>query len=244
MFRVRALLVLLLILLLTSLRSAALASAEEPRCRCATSDACYHYLHSPVPAPRDACSCPRCTEKARHTGADVIAGWNPDCWTSKDLDCFLKRHAASWRLNCSACMAVTDCCKTPHPEWCPQCGEDGKSPWKKDALNQINARLAVEKKRFNPRHAVAIVARHVYVVTDVPQAKVQCENGLRTLGTHEYAHLLAMRGEIAHREFSEKVGTPGTAVPVGVFVPGDERIAADVKAAYFRLARVPMIYSS
>ncbi len=242
--RLFALLVLLLCFATGRASAAAADDEDAPVCRCPSGEACYHWLNAPVSAPDADCPCGKCAPRSRHAGNEVPAGWNPDCWKSRDMRCFLKRQATNWRFTCSECLADTTCCKTDHPDMCPQCGPDGKSPWRKDAAQTVAERLAVERKHFDKSRVITIVARHVYLVTDAPGLRIPAEDGMRIPSAHEYAHILAMRAERAWREFNTLVGSPGTSRPVGVFIPKDESSATALKTAYFRHPRAPMIYSS
>jgi hypothetical protein len=226
---------------------AALAGDEEPSApadRCPNGFACYHFLRAPVAAP-DPCPCPRCTPEHPHAGDDVPEGWSGDCWNRRSLACFLKRHAASWRLSCSECLADKDCCK-PLGDRCPMCDDPkGAGPWRKDAEKTVAERLEVEKRHWDKGTPVVVVGRHFYAVTDVRIAKVVTpHDGERAVSGHEYAHILVMRAEAARRDFEKAFGMPGTPGQTALFVPEKDTTGRKIRADYFRNPEVPFIYSA
>ena len=244
----RRLLLLAAAFLLAAVPATAAQDEDEPaanRCVCAGRDACYHFLRAPVSAP-DPCLCPRCAPGAVHDGGTVPEGWSRDCFARKDLACFLKRHAASWRLTCSACLDATTCCDAPHPERCPACQEGERpSPWRKSAAADIEARMAVERKHFGRGKPVVVIGRRFYVVTDVQSIRVMTpHDGMRVVSGHEYAHILVMRAEGAYREFCASFGAPRTNGLLGIFIPERDKEMLAVREAYFRNEKAPMIYAA
>src|SRR5690349_506943 len=77
---------------------------KAPKCTCDKRNACWHYLNAPVAPPNDPCWCRVCTSDHPHAGKTPIEGWNAECFARKSLDCFLRRHAASWRITCFDCL--------------------------------------------------------------------------------------------------------------------------------------------
>lgn len=215
-------------------------------CKCADTEACYHYLNAPVAAPDGPCPCPACVAPRVHDGATVPAGWNRECFASRDVDCFLKRHSASWRLVCSACIADTKCCTRPNPERCPSCQDgDAKSPFPKDAAATARERLAVERKVFTKSEPIVVLSRHFYVVTDIRSIRVHLQGGGWRVATgHEYAHIAVQRAEQAYREFRAAFGAPSVGRGTGIFIPSSETTARDLQGVYFRSPRSHMVYSS
>ena len=129
--------------------------ADEARCHCVHRTACYHFLNAPVSAPDDPCSCEKCETKGRHTpGREIPKGFNRACMASNRMDCFLQRHAASWKLACSACLDNEECCSFEGSASCPDCAQPGrprpiaKDPFRKEIRAAIDERLAVERKYF------------------------------------------------------------------------------------------------
>ena len=117
--------VLLALLALLGPTLASAHGADEPRCTCRAKNACYHYLRAPVRPPDDPCGCRKCEEVSRHDGVEVPRGWHRPCFAlANHMDCFLRRHAASWRFTCSACLEQDDCCSYENQDRCPACGPD------------------------------------------------------------------------------------------------------------------------
>ena len=223
----------------------AVAGAADSPDRCVHTQACYHFLNAPVSAP-DPCYCPKCTPEHQHGGDTVPEGWSRACWARKSMACFLKRHAASWRLSCSECLADKDCCKSAFPARCPMCDDDkGPGPWRKDAETVVAEQLAVEKQHWDKSEPIVVVGRHFYVVTDVRSMRVITpHDGTRVLSGHEYAHVLVMRAEAARRDFEDAFGMPGTPGQTGIFVPEKDGTGRKLRADYFRNANVPFVYSA
>lgn len=219
---------------------------ETADCRCEVQKACYHYLRAPVSAPSGECWCPKCDPDRPHGGDKVPRGWNPLCFASKNMDAFLRRHAASWKFTCSACLSDPKPCSQAHPELCPQCQEGaGDGPWRKGAFETAEERVKVEKRVFDKSDPIVIFGRKAYVVTDVDRIKILCQGGgLRVATGHEYAHIMAMRAETALREFSRSFGSPRISKPVGVFLPSKETTARKLQDLYFRNPDVAMVYSA
>lgn len=235
-----------LVLLLALPASGGDDDPAAPRCRCAHSEACYHYLNAPVAPPEGPCPCPACTPEHVHDGGAVVQGWNPACWAMRSLDAFLRRHAASWRLTCSACLDDAGRCKFPHPERCPACQDgDAPSPWAKDAAATMAERIEVESRVFRKSAPVIVYSKHFYVVTDIQRIRIATQgSGLRVASGHEYAHIMLVRAEQALRDFRDRIGMCGLSQPMGIFLPASESTAMDLQGAYFRNRRVSMIYSS
>jgi hypothetical protein len=220
-------------------------AAAADRCLCERRQACWHFLRAPVSAP-DPCDCPKCRPGAVHDGQKVPEGWNRSCFERKSMACFLKRHAASWRVACSACLEDADCCKEAQPAKCPRCGPgDGPSPWRKDAAATLAERMEVERKRFARGKPVIAVGTRFYVVTDVDSIRVTTpHDGARVVDGHEYAHILVTRAERAYRDFCRAFGTPRISRPVGIFVPQRDKEMASIREAYFRNEKAPLVYSA
>jgi hypothetical protein len=225
---------------------------SEPKCTCATHNACWHYLHAPVEPPDGPCYCPKCTKDHPHDGGTVVEGWNPQCFAGKSMDCFLRRHAASWKITCSECLAETKCCNFKHSERCPACGEGdladpfAKDCFGKDARAAAAERLAVEQKVFGKRKITVAYSRHFYVVCDFEQTKMKTQSGgARYVNGHEYAHVALERAERVFRDFDVAFRGRVTLLrPMGIYLVHSDATAAALREAYFRNKNAPMIYSS
>jgi HEAT repeat protein len=225
--------------------------AREPKCTCATKNACWHWLHAPVEPSAEPCWCPLCTNDRRHDGTKVPEGWNPQCFTGKSVDCFLRRHAASWKITCSDCLEGTKCCEYKNRARCPACAEgDAKDPLKsdcfgKDARAAAAERLAFESKWYEKSKPVVAYSRRFYVVTDLKHIQIKTQGGLRYVDAHEYAHIVLERAEKAFREFDEAFkGRVGLLRPMAIILPQRETTAFAIREQYFRNKNAPMIYSS
>jgi hypothetical protein len=227
-------------------------AVHEPKCTCAAHNACWHFLHAPVDPPDEPCWCPKCEPEHRHAGTTVPEGWNAQCFQGKSMECFLRRHAASWKITCSECLAETKCCEFKHQERCPACGEgDAKDPFKtdcfgKDARTSASERVGVEEKVFGKKKPLVLYSRHFYLVTDIPRVQIRTQGGsLRYVETHEYAHIMLERAEKAYRDFDEGFkGRISLLRPMGIFLPQRETTGFAVREQYFRNKNAPMIYSS
>ena len=244
---------LLAFAIVVSLLANVVHAQDEPRCVCKHREACYHFLNAPVPAPDEDCSCQKCAGGDIHSpGEQVPDGWNEACFASNRLACFLKRHAASWNISCSACLDNDSCCPTPHPDTCPNCGDvKHDDPFDKDALRQdaratMAEQLEGEKRFFDPKSVVIAYSRRFYVVTDIPKIRLLDQRGrVRWATTHEYAHLMLQRAEIACDELSEQLGGRIKLLrPMGIYLPKSERKGRELQDVYFRNSRNHMIYSS
>ncbi len=229
------------------------AAEDAPRCVCKFRRACYHFLNAPVPPPNEPCSCAKCAGGDIHSpGEQIPDGWNAACFASNRMECFLKRHAVSGKITCSACLDNHTCCPFPHQDTCPRCGDVGYGdPFVKDALRQDARATMAEQLRgempfFDEKRVVVVYTRRFYLVTDIPKVRLMDSRGrLRWAKTHEYAHLMLQRAELAYDELSEQLGGSIKLLrPMGIYLPESERDARKLQAVYFRAARNHMIYSS
>jgi HEAT repeat protein len=227
-------------------------ASREPKCTCESRNACWHFLRAPTTPADQPCWCPKCTSDHPHDGKTVPKGWNPQCFQSKSLDCFLRRHSASWKITCTECLANKDCCDAKNQVRCPACAEgDAKDPlakdcYGKDARGSAAERLAVELKVFDRKKPVCMFSRRFYVVTDMQHVQIRTQGGgFRYVDAHEYGHIVLERAEKAYRQFDEAFKGRITLMrPMGIFLPQDDRTATSVREAYFRNKNAPMIYSS
>jgi HEAT repeat protein len=227
-------------------------ASREPKCTCATKNACWHYLHAPFDPPDGACWCEKCDGDHRHDGQTVPPGWNPQCFQSKATACFLRRHAASWKITCSECLSDDKCCNFKNHERCPACAEgEGKDPAKldcfgKDARAAVAERVAVEAKVFGKRKFAVAYSRRFYVVCDFEQVRMRTQSGGgRYVDAHEYAHVALERAERVFRDFETAFRGRVTLLrPMGIYLVKRDTTAATLREAYFRNKNAPMIYSS
>ncbi len=219
--------------------------ADDTLCRCRAGNACWHYLHAPVDPPADPCWCNFCTKVSKHDGSTPLPeNWSVTCATNGRMECFLKRHAASWGMVCSECLAKEGCtCRNPHPEDCPQC-EKGGSPWDAEKRKQIEFRLKKEQEVFASKDVVIVWSPHYYVVTDIPSLKIRTQSGVyRVIGTHEIAHIYAERCEKARREFVQAFGNEvGGDLPSAIYLPKRETTGGRIQAKYNGSARTNLVY--
>jgi hypothetical protein len=219
--------------------------SDDAACRCKAGNACWHYLHAPVEPPADPCWCNFCTKVSRHDGSKPLpADWSVTCATNGRMQCFLKRHAASWNLYCSECLEKDDCaCKNAHPGDCPRC-EKGGSPWDPEKRKDLAYRLKKEQEVFATRDVVIAWSPHFYVVTDIPSLKIPTGPATyRVAGTHELAHIYAERAEKARREFIQNFGDEwGGDLPSAIYLPKRETTGARVQAKYNGSARTNLVY--
>lgn len=224
---------------------------REPKCTCAGRNACWHFLHAPVEPPNGPCWCAKCTPDHPHDGKSPPEGWNLQCFQGGSLDCFLRRHAASWRITCSECLDDEKCCQFKNAARCPACQEgDAKDPFAKDCFNKdarpaIAERVAAEWKAWDKKKPVVLYSRNFYVVTDIQNIQIRSQAGFRYVNAHEYAHIMLERAEHARREFSEAFGGRLSILrPTGIFLPKSETTSHALREVYFRNKHAPMIYSS
>lgn len=211
--------------------------------------ACQHYLRAPGGITADPCFCDRCREYSQHDGSTVPDGMNPSCFTSQRVDCYLKRHSVAWHLACSECAQKVKCCSTAHPENCPDCDGDADPLANDDMGRPARAtalqRLTAEKRLFKkPDGVVVVYNRHFYVVTDIGGVKVKMKGGSsKVFTTHEYAHLMLERAEMARKEFIQNFGDQlKLSKPVGIYLPEKERDAGSIQANYFGSQKTNQLY--
>ena len=170
-------------------------------------------------------------------------GWSEVCASNGKMECFLKRHAASWGMACSRCIEPRKCCNNPHPENCPRC-EKADSPWPAEAADTVRDRALREADTFASRDVVVILSPHYYLVTDIPSLKIHTQGGApRVAGMHELAHIYAERCEKARREFVQHFGeTFSGSAPSAVYLPRRETTAEKVQVRNFASPRTNVLY--
>jgi len=236
----RTVLLALLFLLLTGAGGA----AEPVKCTCRDGNACYHWLNAPVSPPNDPCSCPFCRIATGKCPKTLPKGWDLTCANNGKLECFLRRHGASWNLTCSERLAGTCACDNPHPEWCPSCGANGRA-WGEKDFDRIRKQIEVERRLLGKRAKMIIVTSpHFYLVTDIPSLKILTqERSPRTMRMHEIAHVFIQRAEIAYQDFVRYFGDDLCLErPSAIYLLASERTKRDLAERYFGLPEPELYY--
>jgi HEAT repeat protein len=223
----------------TSPPRAARGDAYEERvkpghCPCAEGQACWHYLRSPMRPPADKCRCGCCLAGGTCEARDRPKGTSGVCWGSAREECFWKRHAYSWKIQCSECWK---------DESCDACdaligGRDAK-------VREVLERQIALETRGNKGTLVVAVSPHFYVVTDLErQVKVPTEGGApRVASAHEIAHLYAQRCEIAYSDFDHWFGGRiQLGKPMAVYLVAKNQRKEQVASSYFGNPRTNMLY--
>jgi len=220
-------------------------SADPPRCTCENGNGTYYFLNAPVDPPDDELHCPGA--KAFGPGGcsnRLPSGWDRTCANNNRMECFLRRHAASWSLSCSARLSGKCACKNPHPEFCPKCGASG-TQWDQEGLDLIRRQVAVEQRILGKRaRFVLLKSPHFYLLTDIRQMKILTrEGGPRVMRTHEIAHLYIQRAEIAYERFTKYFGSaPSLPRPMAIYLMDKKRTMEDFQAAYFGSPRTNIVF--
>lgn len=204
-------------------------------CPCAEGQACWHYLRSPLRPPLDKCRCGCCLAGGTCEARERPKGTSAACWSSDKEECFWKRHAWSWKLQCSECLTNAEC---------EACDKDlVRDPKVIDRLKKMLEFEGSTKK--SPLWIV--VSPHFYVVTDLHhEVKVPVEGGAPRLASgHEIAHLYAQRLEIAWEDFNHWFG-PQVRLdrPMAVYLVRSNSREAQIQEKYFGGARTDMIYGA
>jgi HEAT repeat protein len=235
-----------LILLSLLVTAGAPARAGLPKCTCTKGNGCYHFLNAPVSPPWDPCSCPLCRAARGSCPRKLQPGWDLGCANSGRLRCFLRRHAASWKISCSDCLSGECDCKNPHPEWCPSCGEKGHD-WHGEGLKRIEHQVEVERRLLGLRKKlVVLTSPHFYLVSDLRSLKVKTQGGTpRVMSMHEIGHVFIQRAEMAYQEFMRYFGPAGKVHlprPSAIYLLEKERVKQDVAREYFGLMESELFY--
>ncbi len=219
--------------------------AGLPKCTCRQGNACYHFLNAPVSPPDDPCSCPLCRAVPGGCPKILPRGWDPACYANGKMRCFLRRHAASWRLSCSDRLAGTCACrKNPHPEWCPYCGSHGH-PWDEEGMAIIKRQVEIERRLLGPRVKFILVkSPHFYLLTDIPALKIRTQSGSpRVMQMHEIAHVFIQRAEIAYQDFVRAFGSDvHLDRPCAIYLLRRSSTMERIQAAYFGSPRTNIVY--
>ncbi|MEN8149022.1 MAG: HEAT repeat domain-containing protein [Planctomycetota bacterium] len=219
-------------------------SAGPLKCTCRDGQACYHWLNAPVSPPNDPCHCPRCRAAPGTCEKILPEGWDQACASNSKMECFLRRHAASWKLACSERLAGTCSCDNPHPERCPKCGKKGEA-WGEEEFPTLRRQLEVERRMFGKRAKLVIVrSPNFYVVTDIRSLKIVTqERAPRTMKMHEIAHVFLQRAEIAREDFIRYFGDDiYMERPSAIYLVAKERTKRDLAEKYFGLPEPELFY--
>jgi hypothetical protein len=169
-------------------------------------------------------------------------GWSAACMESDSVDCFWKRHAASWGIQCWRCSLDTGCPDCDGLPGAPDAATKAKLVHQRSI--EFPVYLGKDAEAFDKRVAVAW-SRHFYVATDIPQIRIQTQPaGQRFADTHEIAHLFLERAEKAYDDF---VAVWGAEVrldrPMAIYLAQHKAKKDAWRAAYFGGAGHQMIYS-
>jgi len=219
-------------------------TSDPVRCTCREGNACYHWLRAPVTPPNDPCSCPFCRIAPGRCEKTLPKGWDRTCANNGKMECFLRRHGASWKLCCSERLAGTCQCDNPHPEWCPSCGTNGR-PWGEENFGVLRRQLEVERRLLGRRAKIIIVTSpHFYLVTDLPSLKIITqERAPRTMRMHEIAHVFIQRAEIAYQDFVRYFGDDiFMERPSAIYLLAKESTKRNLASAYFGLPEPELFY--
>jgi len=192
--------------------------AQESKCTCIEGNGDYVYLRCPKGAPGDPSPCPATRPDGTHPRKPLPKAWNDMCFMSGRMSCFLRRHAASWQINCSQC-AVKKCCPFPNHKNCPEChGDKAEAPPDHAEVLEF---AADHKRRFGKRIEVAYSPNYV-VISDIGSLKITTRAGApRIASRHEILHLYLQRAELARRDFEKVFGACGGSRSAIVMVRSD-----------------------
>jgi hypothetical protein len=216
--------------------------AEPTRCTCREGNACYHWLNAPVVAPVDPCSCPNCRRVPKSCPKTYPADWNTACAASARMECFLRRHAASWKLICSEEIGPCDCPGDDSAN-CPFCGTGGKNP-DPSRFNQIRKQVEIERRVLGSAPFVVVKSPHFYLVNDIASLKVLTQNGnKREVAAHELAHLYVQRAELAYQDFCRAFGDEiRTSRPIAIFLSKTKHASERLQTEYFGRGNAGLVY--
>jgi HEAT repeat protein len=220
---------------------------ETPRgeCACRAGNACWHYLQLPATPYDEPCGCPCCTERDNCKDYPLPKDWDSTCMETKSLEAYLKRHRASWQLQCSECYEPTTPSDFPYKNW-------PNYPFIKgtDQPDNNNAQFKLDLERETKilgHHASIIISKHFYLVTDIPSLTVQVIKNQppRKIFTHEIMHLYIQRAEQAYHDFVDVFGEDlRLAGPIGIFLVNSDTTQSKVSSTYFGNAQANMLYGS
>jgi len=205
-----------------------LAGAEDSKCTCGNGTASYLWLKCPKAAPGDPDPCPAVRD-GLHIGGRMPREWNDACIQAPRMECFLRRHGAAWRIQCSLC-AAKPCCPFPNWSCCPRCTGAARAPIR-------DARFAgfVEAQRkIGASDGIEVATSpHFVAISDIKSLRlVTAQGGKRRMGKHELLHLYLQRAELARRDFEQAFGSAYHERSVLVLA-ADEKVRARFAQSYF-----------
>ncbi len=221
-----------------------IAHSEDPlpprikpgHCGCKEGKACFHYLRAPFKAPEEACVCGLCQIKGDCGTNPKPDAWSTDCMGSQKPECFWKRHASSWGIQCARCAIDTE------GKTC-----DGL-PGAPDAATkaQLAKQWALEfaDPALRPKACVGW-SKHFYCASDITSLKVLSQGGApRIYDSHEIVHLFLQRAEVAYDDFIAGFGAQVRQDrPMAIYLAQKSSKKDAWRAAYFGGARAQMVYS-
>ena len=205
------------------------------KCLCNRGFASWQYLRAPMRPPADppVCGLLRaggdCRTKPRPKGT------SGECWGSQKEECFWKRHAYSYGIDCSECWKDSDCtlCDAligkPNPK----------------IKEMLDRQMGIEQPPKSRGTMVIAITKHFYVVTDIHRRlKIKTDGGApRVASAHEVAHLYVERCERAYADFEHWFGgNVRQGGPMGVYLMTKQRRAEEYAERYLGSARTDMIY--
>jgi hypothetical protein len=223
------------------------ADAPDPRlkagpCRCAEGKACRHYLRSPMRPPEDPCRCGACVGGGNCSMHARPKGWSAECMESDTVECFWKRHASSWGIQCHRCAIDTECTACDGLPGAPTAAV--KAQLKKQ--RGLEFPVYPGKDGIAQEKTLAVAwSRHFYVATDIQQLRLHTQPaGQRFADAHEIAHLFLERAEKAFDDF---VSVWGNEIrldkPMAIYLATHKEKKEGWRAAYFGGAGHDMIYA-
>ncbi|MHC4136367.1 MAG: HEAT repeat domain-containing protein [Planctomycetota bacterium] len=181
------------------------APVAAQQCTCDQGNGSYLYLRAPKAPPADPDPCPAVIGGI-HPGKSLPKAWNDLCWLQPRMECFLRRHAASWQISCTLCTKKK-CC--PFPNWrnCPEC----HGPKREANVADLEALefLLKDQRKIGGQRIEMAMSPHYLLVTDIPGLKIVTARGsLRMVHKHELMHLYLQRAEQARADWTRVFGPP------------------------------------
>jgi len=212
------------------------------KCNCRDGNGSYQFLRCPKAPPADPDPCPSVPEIGRtHPNKNPPKSWNDACWLSTRMACFLRRHAASWRIACTLCLKKK-CCKYPNWQNCPEChgsAEENNNPDNEALL----AQLPIQQRIGGERVQMAMSPNYL-IVTDIPRIKIATSRGAPRIATqHEMLHLMLQRAEQARSDFEKHFGRARSARSLIVMAYRDSTRSA-FSARHFGNPKTNLLYGA
>ena len=205
------------------------------KCLCHTGQASWQYLRAPMRVPADPPRCGLILAKGDCKSRARPKGTGGNCWGSQKEECFWKRHAYSWDIQCSVCFEESEC---------TSCDKMIGKPDPKVA-KMLKQQLKTEGHDGRKRKLFLAVTPHFYVITDLDRkVKVKTDGGApRVMSGHEFVHLFAERCERAYNDFVHyfKGGSQQWG-KMGVYLMRKQRTAEGYAHAYLGSANTDMLY--